>query len=107
MPLPYQIARWAMLVQTVEQQGRRPNALQGDHSRNRLNRSIRDSLEHLRCADLTLTTHDAVDGALGMLQQLVWDKRSTMPANKNKTLRQARFRRFGQFHDLWHIGEIV
>src|SRR4029453_3872118 len=104
VPLPYQITCWEMLVQTVEQQGRRTRALQGNHPRDRLNRPLGDGLEQLRCADLTLTTYNAVDGALGMLQQLVWDKRSAMPTNENKTLRQARFRRFGQFHDLWHIG---
>src|SRR5712691_11666598 len=107
VPLPYQITRREMLIQTVEQQGRGTYAFQSDYPRNRLNGPIRDGLEQLRCADLTLPTHDAVDGALGMLQQLVWDKRSAMPANENKTLRQARFRRFGQFHDFWHVGEIV
>ena len=61
----------------------------------------------MRRAYFRLTTHNAVDGALGMLQQLVWDKRGTVPADENKTLWQARLRRFGQLHDLWHIGQIV
>jgi hypothetical protein len=71
MPLSEQIARREMLVQAVEQQGRRPRAFQGDRPRNRLDRPIRDGSEQLRCADLTLTTHHAVNGTLGMLQQLV------------------------------------
>ena len=84
-----------MVVQAVENMAAVP-CHEGDHTGHRGQRPIGEGLKQLWCAALALPTHHAVDSTLGVLQELLRDKRSAMPTYENKTLWQERLVTFAR-----------
>ncbi len=107
MPLAAEVPRGQEPVEIVEQRGARARAGHRHHAGQGREPRIADRLEHPRRDDLALAAHDAVDRALGVLEELGGDERGAVAAHEHERVRPPRLRVLGQIDHLGHVREVV
>jgi hypothetical protein len=91
----------------VEKHGLRPHSLWGHHAGKGLKPSPGHSVEETRSSLLPLATEDAIDRALGLLEEFLRDEGSAVPPDEDEAFREAMFRRPGELNYFGNVGEVV
>jgi len=102
--MPQQVARRQQIVHRMDKARRRPETRRGDRARHRGQIGARlDRRQQRRDRRLALAAHDALDGALAVLDQRVGDKRGAVPADADHRPRVEGLYRLGEVDDLGDV----
>jgi hypothetical protein len=96
-----------VLIQILEQGRARARAVAGHHPGQRLELRIADRLEQQGRDHLALAADDAVDGAVGVVEELGGDERRAVAAHEDEGRVAPGLGLLGQVHHLRDVGPVV
>ena len=107
VPTPGQIARGRKAVEILQQQRRRPLAIESDHAREGGEARVPDRLQQTWRDQLALAAHHAVESAARVFQHFPGDERDAVPAREEEAARPAAARLHREVDHFRHVGQVV
>ena len=105
--IPREITGGEKGVEVLEKSRGGPAPLEGHHPGECRELGIADRLQHAGGNDFALAADHAVDGPVAVLEQLVGDEGSAVPADHEEAVGEESLRLLGEIDDLRRVGEVV